>query len=99
MTNSPKPSPDYRTSKDGPWPTTIWRACPTPTSPPFSAALPTPRDALPPTASPHSDAPTQGRPPVIDDDLAGDLTRSTATNDTDLNALHARLAAAAPRDG
>jgi methylated-DNA-[protein]-cysteine S-methyltransferase len=36
---------------------------------------------------------------VIDDDLIRDLARITVTNDDDMNELHARLAAAAQRDG
>jgi methylated-DNA-[protein]-cysteine S-methyltransferase len=36
---------------------------------------------------------------VIDDDLIRDLARITETNDDNLNELHARLAAAAQRDG
>ncbi|MDT5339855.1 MAG: methylated-DNA-[protein]-cysteine S-methyltransferase [Mycobacterium sp.] len=36
---------------------------------------------------------------MIDDDLIRDLARITVTNDDDMNELHARLAAAAQRDG
>ena len=36
---------------------------------------------------------------MIDDDLIRDLARITETNDDNLNELHARLAAAAQRDG